>query len=69
VRSEAKHGIIVYSPAGKERAYIPTDPLPTNCVFGRGKDGKTLYVTAGTGLYRIALNVEGFHPATADARK
>lgn len=69
VRSEARHGIVVYSPAGKERAYIPTQPLPTNCCFGRGKDARRLYITAGTGLYRIGLNVEGFHPATADVGK
>lgn len=63
VRSQDRHGIIVYSPAGKERAYIPTKDLPTNCSFGIGKEASTLYVTAGTGFYRIRLKTTGFHPS------
>ncbi len=62
VRKEERHGIIVFSPEGKELAYIPTEPLPTNCKFGAGGDSKTLYVTAGQGLYRIKLNATGYHP-------
>jgi gluconolactonase len=65
VRSEKRHGIVVFSPKGKERAYIPTPDLPTNCCFGTGKGASTLYVTAGKGLYRIRLKINGFHPATA----
>ncbi len=65
VRSESRHGIIVYNPEGEEQAYIPTDELPTNCCFGRGDESQTLYMTVGTGLYRIKLNATGFHPATA----
>lgn len=65
VRADKRHGVVVYSPEGKERAYIPTPDLPTNCTFGIDKDSKTLYVTAGKGLYRIGLNVAGHHPATA----
>jgi gluconolactonase len=61
-RSEKRHGIIVYKPEGKELAYIPTKDLPTNCCFGRDKDAHTLYVTAGTGFYRIKLKSTGFHP-------
>ncbi|MGH7127484.1 MAG: SMP-30/gluconolactonase/LRE family protein [Planctomycetaceae bacterium] len=65
VRKTGRHGIIVYRPDGAERAYIPTQDLPTNCCFGRGEDAKTLYVTAGTGLYCIRLNIEGYHPSTS----
>lgn len=65
VRSAKRHGIVVFSPEGKERAYIPTDDLPTNCCFGRGRDARTLYVTAGKGLFRIRLNTPGYHPAAA----
>jgi len=65
VRMADRHGIIVYRPDGKELAYIPTDPLPTNCAFGRGAESSTLYITAGTGLYRIRLKVDGYHPAIA----
>jgi gluconolactonase len=58
-RAETRPGIAVYSPAGKELAFIKTE-LPTNVGFGRGKDGKTLYITAGSSLYRIKLNREGY---------
>lgn len=69
VRMARRHGIIVYSPGGKERAYIPTAELPTNCCFGVVGEASTLYVTAGGGLYRIPLRIEGFHPATANIAK
>ncbi len=52
-------GIYVFSPAGKQLAFIPTPETPTNCVFG-GKDRKMLYVTAGKSLYRIPVSHEGF---------
>ena len=59
VRAENRPGICVYSPEGKELAYIPTE-IPTNVGFGRGKEAKTLYITAGSSLYRIRLNREGY---------
>ncbi len=59
VRDETKPGIYVYSPEGKELAYIKTE-IPTNVGFGRGKESKTLYITAGKSLYRIKLNREGY---------
>ncbi|MFN0021252.1 MAG: SMP-30/gluconolactonase/LRE family protein [Pirellulaceae bacterium] len=59
VRAESRPGICVYSPEGKELAYIKTE-VPTNVGFGRGKEAKTLYITAGKGLYRIKLNREGY---------
>jgi gluconolactonase len=59
VRAENRPGIVVYSPEGKELAYIKTE-IPTNVGFGRGKDAKTLYITAGSSLYRIKLNREGY---------
>ena len=59
VRAENRPGICVYSPEGKELAYIPTE-IPTNVGFGRGKDVKTLYITAGSSLYRIRTNREGY---------
>ncbi|HUE74226.1 MAG TPA: SMP-30/gluconolactonase/LRE family protein [Pirellulaceae bacterium] len=58
-RAESRPGIAVYSPAGKELAFIKTE-LPTNVGFGRGKESKTLYITAGSSLYRIKLNREGY---------
>jgi gluconolactonase len=58
-RAQSRPGIAVYSPAGKELAFIKTE-LPTNVGFGRGKESKTLYITAGSSLYRIKLNREGY---------
>lgn len=58
-RAESRPGIAVYSPEGKELAFIKTE-LPTNVGFGRGKESKTLYITAGSSLYRIKLNREGY---------
>jgi gluconolactonase len=60
VRDETRPGIVVYSPEGKELAYIKTE-MPTNVGFGRGAEAKTLYITAGKSLYRIKLNAEGYH--------
>lgn len=59
VRAENRPGICVYSPEGKELAYIKTE-VPTNVGFGRGADAKLLYITAGSSLYRIRLNREGY---------
>ena len=59
VRAENRPGICVYSPEGKELAYIKTE-VPTNVGFGRGDDSKLLYITAGSSLYRIRLNREGY---------
>jgi gluconolactonase len=59
VRDETRPGIYVYSPNGKELAYIKTE-IPTNVGFGRGAESRTLYITAGKSLYRIRLNTQGF---------
>ncbi len=60
VRDVTRPGICVYSPAGKELAYIPTE-VPTNVGFARGNDSNLLYITAGKSLYRIRLNKRGYH--------
>lgn len=59
VRAENRPGIYVYSPEGKELAYIKTE-VPTNVGFGRGSEAKTLYITAGASLYRIRINRAGY---------
>jgi sugar lactone lactonase YvrE len=64
-----KAGVYVFDPAGNPLAFIPTPGDPTNCDFGGGDDGSSLYVTCanskqpGTkyGLYRIKLNATGYH--------
>jgi len=55
VRNEKRFGISVYSPTGKELAYLPTPERPTNVGFGRGTEASTLYITAGGSLYRITV--------------
>lgn len=65
VRDVTRPGICVYSPEGRELAYIATE-VPTNVGFGRGKESRTLYITAGKSLYRIRVNRDGYHlPARA----
>jgi len=63
VRDLTRPGIVVYSPAGEELAYIPT-PVPTNVAFGRGEESKTLYITyAGSGggtLAKIRVERDGY---------
>jgi gluconolactonase len=59
VQAENRPGIVVYSPKGKELAYIKTE-VPTNVGFGRGDYSNLLYITAGKSLYRIRLNTEGY---------
>jgi gluconolactonase len=58
-----RQGIYVYSPAGKELAYIPTPESPTNVKFGRGGDAQTLFITAGKSLYRIRVERTGYAAA------
>ena len=50
-------GIWVFSPDGKHLGTIKPPETPANCNWG--DDGKTLYITARTGLYRIKLAVAG----------
>lgn len=66
VRSADRYGITVFDSNGRELDYLKTPALPTNCCFGRGDERKTLYVTAGKGLYRVRLMNAGHHPAIAD---
>jgi gluconolactonase len=54
-------GIWVFSPEGEQLGMIELPEVPANCAWGDVK-GKTLYITARTGLYRIKLNIEGIRP-------
>ena len=54
-------GVWVISPQGKHLGTIAPPETPANCGWG-GADGKTLYMTARTGLYRIKVNVSGMRP-------
>ena len=50
-------GVWVISPEGEHLGIIQPDELPANVGFA--DDGRTLYMTARTGLYRIRLSTEG----------
>lgn len=51
-------GVRIYSPEGKLIATIETPERPANVCFG-GKDRKTLFITARTGLYSLKMSVRG----------
>jgi gluconolactonase len=53
-------GVWVISPAGKHLGTIKPTEVPANCAWG--DDGKTLYMTAQTGLYRVRLAAGGKLP-------
>jgi len=53
-------GLWVFSPDGKHLGTIKPPETPANC--GWADDGKTLYITARTGVYRIRLAVAGEKP-------
>lgn len=54
-------GIWVFDKAGTHLGTIKPPEVPANCAWG-GKDGRTLYMTARTGLYRIRTNAQGIRP-------
>ncbi len=54
-------GFWIMSPEGKHLATVKTKELPANLGWGNA-DGKALYLTARTGLYRIHLNIPGVRP-------
>lgn len=54
-------GIWIFSPQGKHLGTIQPPETPANCGWG-GSDGKTLYITAQTGVYRVKLNIAGIRP-------
>ncbi len=58
----APGGVWILSPAGKALGRIVPPEHDANFAFG-GTDGKTLYLTASTGLYRIRVNIPGIRPA------
>jgi gluconolactonase len=53
-------GLWVFSPEGKHLGTLKTPETPANC--GWGDDGKSLYITAVTSVYRIKLAVAGEKP-------
>jgi gluconolactonase len=76
----AEGGIYVFGPQGENLAFLPTPGDPSNCVFGIGPEASTLYITAAGpkqagavgkpryALYRIRLNIPGYHVFPPAAR-
>jgi gluconolactonase len=57
----APGGVWIVSPEGRHLGTIHVEERPAN--FARGDaDGRTLYMTAHTGLYRVRLGVPGVRP-------
>ncbi|WP_243714139.1 SMP-30/gluconolactonase/LRE family protein [Nostoc sp. 106C] len=54
-------GIWIFSPTGQLLGKIIVPEVVTNLAWGN-KDYKTLYITAGQGVYRIRLKVAGKQP-------
>jgi gluconolactonase len=54
-------GVWVFAPDGKHLGTIKPAEVPANCHWGDA-DGKTLYMAARTGFYRVRLNIPGIRP-------
>jgi len=51
-------GVVVFSPEGERVETIALPEQPANLAFG-GPDGRTLYVTARTSLYKVTVRFPG----------
>jgi len=58
-------GLWILSPEGKHLGTIVGPEHPHNLAWGDA-DGRTLYLTAQTGLYRMRLNIPGVRPSPRD---
>jgi gluconolactonase len=54
-------GIMIFTPGAKLLGTIELPEIPANLNWGDA-DGKALYITARTSLYRIRMNVTGIRP-------
>jgi gluconolactonase len=61
IYSTGPPGILIFSPQAKLLGTISFPEIPANMAWGDA-DGKTLYVTARTGLYRIRVKIAGIRP-------
>jgi gluconolactonase len=59
-------GIWILAPDGERLGLLRLPEDPHNMTWG-DEDGRTLYVTALTGVYRIALNIPGIRPTRSDS--
>jgi gluconolactonase len=63
-RRRCPGGLWILSPEGRHLGTIVGPEHPHNLARGDA-DGRTLYLTAQTGLYRVRLNIPGVRSATA----
>jgi gluconolactonase len=61
IYGSAPGGIWILSPQGEHLGTIKLPEVAANCAWG-DVDGRTLYVTASAGLYRIRLKIAGIRP-------
>lgn len=61
VYSTGPGGLWIISPEGKQLGLIKGPEDPHNMAWG-DDDGKTLYIMALTGIYRLRLNISGVRP-------
>jgi len=54
-------GVWIFSPGGKHIATILMPEIVSNLNWG-GSDGKSLFITASSSVYRIDLKIEGVQP-------
>jgi gluconolactonase len=54
-------GVEIFSQDGAHRGLVTFAQQPANVTFG-GADGKTMYVTARTGLFRVKMPIAGLKP-------
>ena len=57
----APGGVVILSPDGRHLGTIALPEQPANLAWG-DDDGRTLYLTARTSLYRVRLEVPGIRP-------
>lgn len=61
IYAAAPEGVAVITPQGKQLGILMVPEIVANLAWGDA-DGKTLYITARTGVYRIKLNATGIRP-------
>ena len=58
IYSAGPGGVWIISPEGEHLGTIDVPEVVSNVAWG-DQDGKTLYITASTSVYRIKLNIPG----------
>ena len=58
VYAAVQNAVFAWNPAGARLFSLTVPQDPTNVELG-GRNGKTLYITAGKSLYRVQLTIAG----------